>query len=98
MYEKLLNIVTNLGSPKILLVGDFILDSYIYGDALRISSEAPVPILKVVRKEYNCGGAGFVAADIAALGATPICIGIVGDNQRSHCPLPDRWLLRLLRW
>jgi len=89
MYEKLLKTVTTLGSPKILVVGDFILDSYIYGDALRISPEAPVPVLKVVKKEYNCGGAGFVAADIAALGATPICIGVIGDdaNGQSLCEL-----------
>lgn len=89
MYEKLLKTVTTLGSPKILVVGDFILDSYIYGDALQISPEAPVPVLKVINKEYNCGGAGFVAAAIAALGAAPICIGIIGDdaNGKSLCNL-----------
>ncbi|MHC4114150.1 MAG: hypothetical protein ACYSSL_02340 [Planctomycetota bacterium] len=43
MYKKLLKTVTNLGSPKVLLVGDFMLDVYTYGDALRISPEAPVP-------------------------------------------------------
>jgi hypothetical protein len=48
MYRKLLKTVTNLGSPRVLLVGDFMLDSYIYGDALRISPEAPVQVLKVV--------------------------------------------------
>jgi D-beta-D-heptose 7-phosphate kinase/D-beta-D-heptose 1-phosphate adenosyltransferase len=49
MYEKLLKTVTNLGSPKILVVGDFMLDVYTYGDALRISPEAPVPVLKVTK-------------------------------------------------
>jgi len=81
MYEKLLKTVTNLGSPKVLVVGDFMLDVYIYGDALRISPEAPVPILKVAKTEYGCGGAGSVAADLAALGATPLCLGIIGDDQ-----------------
>ncbi len=81
MYEKLLKTVTNLGSPKILLVGDFMLDVYIYGDALRISSEAPVPVLKVTKTEYSCGGAGSVAADLAALGAVPVCLGVIGDDQ-----------------
>ncbi len=81
MYEKLLKTVTNLGSPKILLVGDFMLDVYIYGDALRISPEAPVPVLKVTKTEYSCGGAGSVATDLAALGALPLCLGVIGDDQ-----------------
>ena len=45
MYEKLLKTVMNLGTPTVLVAGDFILDSYIYGDASRISPEAPVPVL-----------------------------------------------------
>lgn len=80
MYEELLKIVTNLGSPKVLVAGDFMLDVYTYGDALRISPEAPVPVLKVCRVEYSCGGAGSVAADLAALGAVPLCLGIIGND------------------
>jgi len=80
MYKKLLKVVTNLGSPKILVVGDFMLDAYVYGDALRISPEAPVPVLKVCRTEYRSGGAGSVAADLAALGASVFCVGIIGDD------------------
>jgi len=81
MHEKLLKTVTNLGSPKVLVVGDFMLDVYIYGDALRISPEAPVHVLKVAKTEYSCGGAGSVAADLSALGAMPLCVGIIGDDQ-----------------
>ena len=84
MYEKLLKTVTNLGSPKVLVVGDFMLDVYIYGDALRISPEAPVLVLKVTETEYRCGGAGSVAADLAALGAVPYCLGVIGDDQNSE--------------
>ncbi len=80
MYEKLLKTVTNLGSPKVLVAGDFMLDIYVYGDALRISPEAPVPVLKVSRSEYGCGGAGSVAADLAALGAMPFCVGVIGND------------------
>ncbi len=80
MYEELLKTVTNLGSPKVLLVGDFMLDVYTYGDALRISPEAPVPVLKVTDTEYRCGGAGSVAADLADLGAVPSCLGVIGDD------------------
>jgi len=56
------------------------LDVYVYGDAARISPEAPVPILKVTQTESRCGGAGSVAADLAALGAVPVCIGVVGED------------------
>ena len=80
MYEKLLKTVTNLGSPKVLVVGDFMLDVYIYGDALRISPEAPVPVLKVTKTEHSCGGAGSVATNLAALGAVPCCVGVIGND------------------
>lgn len=80
MTEDLLKKVANLGSPKVLLVGDFMLDIYTYGDALRISPEAPVPVLKVCNTEYGCGGAASVAADLAELGARPLCIGVIGND------------------
>lgn len=84
MHENLLKIVTNLGSPKVLVVGDFMLDVYIYGDALRISPEAPVPVLKVTKTEHSCGGAASVAADLAALGAVPICLGVIGNDTNGE--------------
>jgi D-beta-D-heptose 7-phosphate kinase/D-beta-D-heptose 1-phosphate adenosyltransferase len=84
MYEKLLKTVTNLGSPKVLVVGDFMLDVYTYGDALRISPEAPVPVLKVTKTEYSCGGAGSVANDVAALGGIAFCIGVIGEDNNGQ--------------
>ena len=39
-----------------------------------------MPVLKVVKREFNCGGAGSVAADLAALGAKPVCLGIIGND------------------
>ena len=80
MYEELLKTIGNLGAPKILIAGDFMLDVYVYGDAVRISPEAPVPILKVTETESRCGGAASVAADLAALGAVPLCLGVVGQD------------------
>jgi D-beta-D-heptose 7-phosphate kinase/D-beta-D-heptose 1-phosphate adenosyltransferase len=88
--DKLLKIVSNLGAPRVLVFGDFMLDSYVYGDALRISPEAPVPVLKVVSREYRCGGAGSVAVDVAGLGGRPICLGVLGDDANG------RQLLQLL--
>ena len=65
-------------------MGDYMLDVYIYGDALRISPEAPVPILRVRNTTQCCGGASSVVADIAALKAQPICLGVVGQDANDH--------------
>jgi len=81
MYERLLKTVTNLGSPKVLVVGDFMLDVYVFGNAVRISPEAPVPVLKITETEYRCGGAGSVAGNLATLGAATICLGVIGDDH-----------------
>lgn len=81
MYTKLLNAVRDLKDVRVLVIGDFILDSYIYGDALRISPEAPVPVLKVVNRTFCCGGAGSVAADVSALGAKAVCVGYRGRDD-----------------
>jgi D-beta-D-heptose 7-phosphate kinase/D-beta-D-heptose 1-phosphate adenosyltransferase len=84
MNENLLKAIKNLGSPKVLVVGDFMLDVYIYGDAEKISPEAPVPVLKISETEHRCGGAGSVTANLAALGAKAYCLGIIGDDQDSE--------------
>jgi D-beta-D-heptose 7-phosphate kinase/D-beta-D-heptose 1-phosphate adenosyltransferase len=84
MYERLLKTIGNLSSPKIVVVGEFALDIYIYGDAVRISPEAPVPVLRVMETEYRCGATASVAANVAALGATPVCIGIVGQDEHGR--------------
>jgi len=82
--EKLLKTVTHLGSPRVLVAGDFMLDIYTYGDALRISPEAPVPVLKVTGATHSCGGAGAVVTDITALGGSAVCLGTVGDDHNSR--------------
>ncbi len=84
MTENLINTVTHLGAPKILVVGDFMLDVYIYGDATRISPEAPVPVLKIKDTQYSGGGASSVAADISALQAEPLCLGLIGDDASAR--------------
>jgi D-beta-D-heptose 7-phosphate kinase/D-beta-D-heptose 1-phosphate adenosyltransferase len=85
MHNDLAKIAAELGSPSILVVGDFMLDVYIYGDAERISPEAPVPVLKVTKTpQYRCGGAGSVAVDLAALGAVPYCLGVVGGHEKDQ--------------
>jgi len=68
----------------VLLVGDLILDRYIYGDAERISPEAPVPVLRVVERREAVGGAANVAACLRALGCDVACCGIIGDDRHGH--------------
>ena len=77
-WERLCEIVDLGVGREVLVVGDFMIDRYLYGDAERISPEAPVPVLRVVRQQDALGGAGSVAADIAALGGIPHCVGIAG--------------------
>lgn len=86
MYDNLLSIVTKIGSPRVLLIGDFMLDVYVYGDAERISPEAPVPVLRVdgSRTDYRSGGAGLVAANLCALGGIPLCVGVIGNDQNGQ--------------
>jgi D-beta-D-heptose 7-phosphate kinase/D-beta-D-heptose 1-phosphate adenosyltransferase len=78
--HHLLNRLAEMDSPRVLLVGDFMLDRYVYGDVERISPEAPVPVLKVVRREARAGGAGNVALSIPALGGAVECLGAIGED------------------
>lgn len=68
---------------RILVVGDVMIDHYIYGQVDRISPEAPVPIVNKTGFEYRLGGAANVALNIKSLGATPIIMGIVGEDYLS---------------
>lgn len=72
--------ITGFKPLKIGLVGDFMLDKYIYGEVSRISPEAPVPIIQQKKEELRLGGAGNVAAAIAALDCKVVCFGIIGND------------------
>ena len=69
-----------LGTPRVLILGDLILDRYISGSVQRISPEAPIPVLAAERREERLGGAGNVAANLRALEAEVECLGVVGDD------------------
>jgi len=79
--QDLIECIERLGAPRVVLVGDFMLDRYVYGDVERINPEAPVPILRQVRDEAIVGGAGRVAAAIGALGGSALCIGVIGKDD-----------------
>ncbi|MBL7132901.1 MAG: bifunctional heptose 7-phosphate kinase/heptose 1-phosphate adenyltransferase [Phycisphaerae bacterium] len=78
--DALVELLERFSSPRVVLVGDFILDRYVYGNVDRLSPEAPVPVLNVVRREMHPGGAASVAAAIIALDAKATCIGVLGKD------------------
>ena len=65
-----------------LIIGDVMVDAYIWGNVNRISPEAPVPVFEAKKRENRLGGAANVALNIQALGATPILCGIIGNDVK----------------
>jgi D-glycero-beta-D-manno-heptose-7-phosphate kinase len=66
---------------NVLIIGDVMLDSYIWGAVERISPEAPVPVVTVRKKDFRLGGAANVALNILSLGANPILCALIGDDD-----------------
>lgn len=85
--ERLEAVIDRFPAVHIAVVGDLILDSFIWGKVDRISPEAPVPVVEVVRETECLGGAANVARNLAALGAQPILVGVVGAD-----PAGERFL------
>src|SRR3989344_521712 len=75
------NIIENFKNCNILVVGDIMLDEYIFGETSRINPEAPVPIVNVEKTEYRLGGAANVANNIISLGGKCTLIGQVGNDE-----------------
>lgn len=73
--------INQLNKPKILVIGDIMLDRFIYGKVERISPEAPVPIFLVNHEKEMLGGAGNVVANLASLGCQVVYVGIVGNDH-----------------
>lgn len=78
--KELRALFMQLSSLHILVVGDLIIDNYIWGSVNRISPEAPVPVIQITKKEYRLGGAGNVAANLAGLGTRVTLAGSCGDD------------------
>src|SRR5262244_87683 len=68
---------------RILVLGDLMLDEFIWGRVRRISPEAPVPVVEVERRTRAIGGAGNVVSNLVALGGTAIPMGVVGDDDEA---------------
>jgi len=78
--ERLTGIVRSFVGKRILVLGDLMLDKYLWGNVGRISPEAPVPVVEVHRDTSCLGGAGNVCHNLQSLGAVPIPVGVVGDD------------------
>lgn len=89
--SRFVELVRSFGKTKILVVGDFILDQFIWGSVDRISPEAPVPVVQVNRESYMPGGALNVANNILTLGGKVFPCGVLGRD------LVGRMLLKVMR-
>src|SRR5262245_13915837 len=74
-------LVSGFSGKTIIVLGDVMLDEFVWGKVRRISPEAPVPIIEVVKETYRLGGAANVAANIRGLGGLPLPIGIIGKDR-----------------
>lgn len=83
-WPQMYNQLPDFTKASVLVIGDIMLDRYWFGDAARISPEAPVPIVKVKQNDERPGGAGNVALNIAALGANVTLIGISGNDDTAR--------------
>lgn len=78
------DVVESFARKKVLVVGDVMLDEYVWGDARRISPEAPVPVVEVTRRSFSPGGAANTVANVAALRGDPWLVGVVGDDPQGE--------------
>lgn len=81
MSTELIDLVQRLGQPRVLVVGDVMLDRYVWGNAERISQEAPVILLRADKREERLGGGSSVATMLRALGARVSLAGVVGNDR-----------------
>src|SRR5688572_649598 len=78
------NLISGFGGKRVIVLGDIMLDQFIWGKVRRVSPEAPVPVVEVANETHMLGGAGNVAANIRALGGDPILIGVIGRDYAAE--------------
>ena len=84
MKKKLVEIMNRFKKKKILVIGDIILDKYVFGNVLRISPEAPIPLVEVGWENFVPGGAANAANNLSSLGADVYVVGMVGDDANAN--------------
>lgn len=81
-FSRLKQVIANFKDANILVIGDLILDEFLWGDVSRISPEAPVPVVWVRQESFMPGGASNVANNLRSLGARTFIAGVIGDDSR----------------
>jgi D-glycero-beta-D-manno-heptose-7-phosphate kinase len=89
--DRVKNILDNVAGRKVAVVGDLMLDVYVWGKVSRISPEAPVPVVHVKEKTFSLGGAANVMRNIVSLGGEALAFGIIGAGTNG------RRLLKLMK-
>lgn len=84
MVSPLVRLLDSIERPRIAVVGDAILDEYVWGEVKRVSPEAPIPVLRVTHRELRAGGAGSVVVNLAHLGAEVKFFSVCGDDSGAH--------------
>jgi rfaE bifunctional protein kinase chain/domain len=79
--RRLERLIASFGRLRLLVVGDVMLDEYLWGDVERVSPEAPVPVVHVKRQSLALGGAGNVVRNVVAMGAECVVCAVVGDDR-----------------
>lgn len=101
--DRVLALLESMASRRVVVLGDVMLDRYLIGDTDRLSPEAPVAVVTIRSTRSALGGAANVAANVAAIGATALLTGVVGDDEQARAiraelatiQLDDRYLLAL---
>ncbi len=79
--ERVRRVLARMHGKRVLVVGDVMLDEFVWGRVSRISPEAPVPVVEVMRETRTLGGAGNVASNVQALGGEAVLLGYVGEDE-----------------
>lgn len=82
--EHLIQMIERFKDMKVLIIGDVMMDSYLWGQVDRISPEAPVPVVALRTRENRLGGAANVALNIQSLGATPLLCSVIGNDTKGE--------------
>lgn len=79
--KRLVQIVRRFGKKRVVVLGDLMLDEFLWGSVSRISPEAPVPVVEVKKETVHLGGAGNVTFNLWSLGAAPVPLGVIGKDE-----------------